>query len=129
VTIYKLRCRHVCNSETIPWNLGEERVNGGDEGEGIRLMGFIYIDDIEQRNLLQLLEVGWGMRHKGWRWCGNLTNVRCKSASRRKDLVCIGVSEASAHGQLDPLFLDCDETAHPGAEDIVKVCRAKLLIC
>jgi hypothetical protein len=32
-----------------------ERVNGGDEGEGIWLMGFIYIYKIEQGNFLLLL--------------------------------------------------------------------------
>jgi hypothetical protein len=31
------------------------RVNGGDEGEGIWWMDFIYIHEIEQRNLLQVL--------------------------------------------------------------------------
>jgi hypothetical protein len=31
------------------------RVNKGDLGEGIWLMDFIYLYEIEQRNLLQLL--------------------------------------------------------------------------
>jgi hypothetical protein len=31
------------------------RVNGGDYGEGIWLMDFIYLYEIGQRNLLQLL--------------------------------------------------------------------------
>jgi hypothetical protein len=35
--------------------VGEEKVNGRDEGEGIWLMGFIYIYETEQGNLLQLL--------------------------------------------------------------------------
>jgi hypothetical protein len=30
-------------------------VNEGDEGEGMWLMDFIYLYEIEQRNLLQLL--------------------------------------------------------------------------
>jgi hypothetical protein len=36
-------------------NGGMGRVNGGDGGEGIWWMGFIYLYEIEQRNLLQLL--------------------------------------------------------------------------
>jgi hypothetical protein len=35
--------------------VGEGRVNGGDESEGIWLMGFRYIHKVEQHNLLQLL--------------------------------------------------------------------------
>jgi hypothetical protein len=35
--------------------VGGGRVNGGDEGEGIWLIGFVYIYEIEQKNLLQLL--------------------------------------------------------------------------
>jgi hypothetical protein len=31
------------------------RVNEGDEGEGIWLMRFIYLHEIDQRNFLQLL--------------------------------------------------------------------------
>jgi hypothetical protein len=34
------------------------RVNGGDEDDRIWLMGFIYIYEIEQINLLQLPQVG-----------------------------------------------------------------------
>jgi hypothetical protein len=34
---------------------GRGRRNGGDEGEGIWLMDFIYLYEIEQRNLLQWL--------------------------------------------------------------------------
>jgi hypothetical protein len=34
---------------------GRERGNEGDEGEGIRLIDFIDLYEIEQRNLLQLL--------------------------------------------------------------------------
>jgi hypothetical protein len=36
------------------WEVGR-RVNEGDEGEGIWLMDFLYINEIEQRDLLQLL--------------------------------------------------------------------------
>jgi hypothetical protein len=35
-------------------------VNKGDEGERIWLMDFIYVCEIEQRNVLQLLYVGCG---------------------------------------------------------------------
>jgi hypothetical protein len=35
--------------------VGSGRVNGRDEGEGIWLMGFIYIYKIEWWNILQLL--------------------------------------------------------------------------
>jgi hypothetical protein len=35
--------------------VGGERVKEGDEGEGIWLMDFIYLHEIEHRNLLQLL--------------------------------------------------------------------------
>jgi hypothetical protein len=35
--------------------VGGGRVNGGDEGEGIWWMHFIYLYGIKQRNLLQLL--------------------------------------------------------------------------
>jgi hypothetical protein len=35
--------------------IGERRVNKGDKDEGIWLMYFIYLYEIEQRNLLQLL--------------------------------------------------------------------------
>jgi hypothetical protein len=34
---------------------GERRMNKGDEYEGIWLMDFIHLYEIEQRNLLQLL--------------------------------------------------------------------------
>jgi hypothetical protein len=34
---------------------GGGRVNGGDEGEGIWVMDYIYIQEIEQWNLLSLL--------------------------------------------------------------------------
>jgi hypothetical protein len=34
--------------------VGEGRVNEEDEGEGIWLMDFMYLYEIEQRNLLQL---------------------------------------------------------------------------
>jgi hypothetical protein len=40
---------------TVRGNGGMGRVNGGDGGEGIWWMGFIYLYEIEQRNLLQLL--------------------------------------------------------------------------
>jgi hypothetical protein len=40
--------------------VGEGRVNEVDEGEGIWFMDFIYLHEIEQRNLLQLLLVGQG---------------------------------------------------------------------
>jgi hypothetical protein len=36
-----------------------ERVNEGDEGEGIWWMDFTHLYETELRNLLQLLEVGW----------------------------------------------------------------------
>jgi hypothetical protein len=35
--------------------VGQGRVNEGEEGEGIWLMDFIYLHEIEPRNLLQLL--------------------------------------------------------------------------
>jgi hypothetical protein len=35
-------------------------VNGGDENGRIWWMDFIYLHEIEQRNLLQLLQVGRG---------------------------------------------------------------------
>jgi hypothetical protein len=37
---------------------GVGRVNEGNEGEGIWLMDFIYIYEVEQWNLLQLLQGG-----------------------------------------------------------------------
>jgi hypothetical protein len=39
---------------------GGWRLNEGDQGEGTRLMDFIYLYEIEQWNFLQLLEVGRG---------------------------------------------------------------------
>jgi hypothetical protein len=35
--------------------VGGRRVSEGDEGEGMWLMDFIYLNEIEQLNLLQLL--------------------------------------------------------------------------
>jgi hypothetical protein len=34
---------------------GRERVNEGDEGDGVWLIDLIYLYEIKQRNLLQLL--------------------------------------------------------------------------
>jgi hypothetical protein len=45
--------------------LWEGEVNGEDEGEGIWLMDFIYLHEIEQKNLLQCLQVGWGRGRGG----------------------------------------------------------------
>jgi hypothetical protein len=48
--------RQDCELGTV-WGalVGGRRVNEGDGGEGIWLMDFIYLYEIEQRNLLQLL--------------------------------------------------------------------------
>jgi hypothetical protein len=48
--------RQDCKIGTV-WggSCGKGRGNGGDEGERIWLMDFIYVCEIEQRNLLQLL--------------------------------------------------------------------------
>jgi hypothetical protein len=35
-------------------------VNEADQGKGIWLVNFVYLYEIEQRNLLELLSVGWG---------------------------------------------------------------------
>jgi hypothetical protein len=35
--------------------VGQGRVKEGDKGNSIRLMGFIYLYEIEPRNLLELL--------------------------------------------------------------------------
>jgi hypothetical protein len=45
----------VCVWEVWGMLVGAGRVNKGDEGEGICLIDFIYLYEIEQRNLLQLL--------------------------------------------------------------------------
>jgi hypothetical protein len=53
-----------------------ERVNEGEKGEGIGLMGFTYIYKIEKRNLLQCFK--WGREWGEMVGC-DLTNVQCKA--------------------------------------------------
>jgi hypothetical protein len=60
----------VCEGDAV----GGGMVNGGDEGEGIWLMGFIYIYETSY-NYFKCGGLGMG----GGDGRGDLTNVQCKS--------------------------------------------------
>jgi hypothetical protein len=47
--------RQDCKIGTVGGLCGRGRGNGGVEGDGIWVMDFIYLYEIDQRNLLQLL--------------------------------------------------------------------------
>jgi hypothetical protein len=46
--------------------MGKGRVNEGDEGEGIWLMGFIYIHEIENETSCNCFKWEWGGSYRGW---------------------------------------------------------------
>jgi hypothetical protein len=57
-------------------------VNEGDEGEGIWLVYFIYIHEMNGKSTCSFFK--WGKEGVGGRWCGNIINVQCKTIGNRE---------------------------------------------